>query len=1070
MNIENQFHSDKDELLKKAELESELSDLKQHADKMIRGFESFNDFSSNRAIWELVQNACDLSTQCKVTIDYRNEKISFSHNGKPFTTKALISLIKQVSGKYGEEKEIPEVGKYGTGFIATHTFGRKIIINSIMEAGDSYLEIKDFLIDRSPKDWKELSNEIRVQKERVFDIIREFKTVLQPSEFLTTFTYIPETFQEREYIKESIKDLHNYVPFVLTINKRLKEVRIINEHGEIATYTLENKYIIENNKNINLYKTKILKKDVSIDVFSLLNKENEIEIVLPINKNLEVYKLPERIARLFLYYPLVGSENFGINFIINCNNFLPNEPRNGIHLKSNKDQVQDQEELNRNIIKTASTMIFDFLKSNVLEVQNPMFYADVNFIRNSENTLLNEYLGELQLSWNKELKKLPIVETIDGFEEVNRVLFLDEELFSNKADFDNVFNLISIFYKNIPVRQKCEHWTNYVQKWGDDDIHFIGHEDLVKAISNENISRFDRAVLIKYYQNLIDEDRAYFFSDYKLLPNLKGEFCFLNSLSLPSAITQKLIELGDILIPKTLDKLIQADFQFNFHLDKFTRKDFSVCVKNKLDEINAINQVCLQESFDESIYNPFKVEDGEKISFECFEALVNYCKLSNNIESQSKPSQLLRIVSSYYGLDEKLIHIPNVSNIEENLEVRATRKILVKIFFNLLSKHNEDWVKDNIALLIDVANCYEDSLKEVYSDSRIYPNQIHQLKETQELKRDIDVLEEIKDLYNRVNGDIEVRSRLVHEGFNKFIEEGDFINNKFLTNQIEEIFFETDILDINEHRFKDEILSIISKLNKKKYKELFPRLDDKKAKLMLDVVTNEKTKDDIFSIVTLKESKLKILGQLVQNDNFDNIINRAVNLVEQEKLKRSDFQHKYEIGTNIERLVREKLSSELQDRVTFKNDEDIAATDIQGGQDIVVFLDKNPIYFIEVKSRWNSESSVSMSKLQLQRAVEESDRYSLCSCDISKYTGNNDRYNLNIEEIIPLMKFVKNIGKNIEPLIEGNLLAEKNTYESIHLIDYRGIIPQEIIKNGNDYNDFIDSLLIAINKKIELNA
>jgi hypothetical protein len=165
-------------------------------------------------------------------------------------------------------------------------------------------------------------------------------------------------------------------------------------------------------------------------------------------------------------------------------------------------------------------------------------------------------------------------------------------------------------------------------------------------------------------------------------------------------------------------------------------------------------------------------------------------------------------------------------------------------------------------------------------------------------------------------------------------------------------------------------------------------------------------------------------------------------------------------------LIREKLSSELQDRVSFKNDESVETTNIQGGQDIVVFLDNNPIYFIEVKSRWNSDSSVLMSKLQLQRAVEENKRYSLCSVDVSKYSGNNDKYNLSVEEILPLTKFVNNIGINIEPLIESNLFAEKNSLELIHLIDYRGIIPQEIIKEGSDFNNFINSLLIKINKAI----
>src|SRR5690554_353936 len=156
------------QILDNAELEDELSNLKQHADKMLRGFENFNNFSSNRAIWELVQNACDLSKECKVLVDYRNSGFSFSHNGKPFTTNSLISLIKQVSGKYGESEDIPEVGKYGTGFLTTHTLGRKFQIDSYLEAGSAYFRINDFLIDRSPKEWKELSNKIRIQKNEVY--------------------------------------------------------------------------------------------------------------------------------------------------------------------------------------------------------------------------------------------------------------------------------------------------------------------------------------------------------------------------------------------------------------------------------------------------------------------------------------------------------------------------------------------------------------------------------------------------------------------------------------------------------------------------------------------------------------------------------------------------------------------------------------------------------------------------------------------------------------------------------------------------------------------------------------
>ncbi len=442
----------RDEILNNAITESELSDLKQHADKMIRGFENFNNHSSNRAVWELVQNACDLTTNCEVVLDYRNNGFSFTHNGKPFTTKSFISLIKQVSGKYGDESEVPEVGKYGTGFLTTHTFGRKFRINSILEANNTFFEIKDFLIDRSPKEWKELSKNIRTQKESVYQLIKE-GAILSNPEIKTTFSFLPESDQELKYIAESSKDLEDYIPIVLTINDRLKKVKVILNDTE-TSFERITKEKVENDKGIELYKTTVSKNGTLDFFYSIIETNDQIEIILPINENLELFQFSDRVARLFLYYPLIGSEDFGLNFVINCNQFLPTEARDGIHLKSNKDQVKEQEGENQKVIEKTSQLIFDFLKSNVLNVSNPLLYAQINFKRNTENNLLNEYFEGLQSKWLEEYKLLPIVETDEGFKPVNEVYFLDEELLNNTECFDDIYTLVSLFYNNIPTKRE----------------------------------------------------------------------------------------------------------------------------------------------------------------------------------------------------------------------------------------------------------------------------------------------------------------------------------------------------------------------------------------------------------------------------------------------------------------------------------------------------------------------------------------------------------------------------------------------------------------------------------------
>src|SRR5690606_14850565 len=159
------------------------------------------------------------------------------------------------------------------------------------------------------------------------------------------------------------------------------------------------------------------------------------------------------------------------------------------------------------------------------------------------------------------------------------------------------------------------------------------------------------------------------------------------------------------------------------------------------------------------------------------------------------------------------------------------------------------------------------------------------------------------------------------------------------------------------------------------------------------------------------------------------------------------------------------LSLELQKRISIANSNIFSTSDIQGGQDIVIYLDQSPFYFIEVKSRWNDRTSFSMSKMQLHRAVEQLDNYALCAVDISQYIGSGDRFALSTEELKPLTKFVTNIGSDIRPLVEYNLRAEDTPEEKIHFVDYKGIIPKSIVQAGMNFYMFVRSLVEKIEKR-----
>lgn len=1050
---------DRDKIIEQTKKEDERSDLKQHADKMLRDFEKFNDHSSNRAIWELVQNACDLTIDCEIEIDYRFNKISFTHNGKPFNTKSLISLIKQVSGKYGvqDEEDIPEVGKYGTGFLTTHSFARKFIIDSVLDTGSYYIPIQNFEIDRTPKTWELLSDNISEQKKRVYGILKS-ATSIESIVPKTIFTYLPETPKEFEYIDKSLEDLDDYIPLVFTINDRLKKVTIVGKDNTITNYIFQEKNKVDNAKNINLYQTIISKDGSPIHLYSIVDEVDEIEIILPINKDKEVYDFGEKIARLFLYYPLIGSENFGINFIINCKNFLPTEPRNGIHLNSDVYQVKDQEEKNREIIKKCTEIIFSFLNSNVLEVSNPLLYTTVKFKTDSDNQTLNEYFKDLQNEWNEKLELLPFVKTIEGYKTIQEVSYFAEEfLNSDDETFDCFYELISKFYKIIPLKNESAIWSNNAINWNSESINFITHTHLLEKISECNLGDFNKDTLKKYYQHLIDIDRVNVFNDYKLLPNIEGYFHKFGHFMLAEDLNETLIDLGKILIPESISKLIHTDFKFSFSLSTFNQRNYSDDVKNSLDKENLLESIFFSENLEIENYHSDLVESKDKVDLDFFNALFEFCKLSYSKESNNKPIQLIKLIAKYYDLDENVTLLPSVDD-KEKVELRSVRKVLFELFFNLLSMHNNEWVKENIDFIYKIHKTYDDSNKDVFRESKIYPNQLFELRFSDDLKRDFDVTKDIKQFYFDVEKR-DINEILTIKEFNFFISEDNYINNKYLTKIIEESIFNYNINDIDNHPQKPTILKIIPKLNDKNYQDLFQLLNEKKASIMISVVTKEETKDDIFAIVTLEDEKLKSIGKLISNPDFEAILNQAMSSLEDAKQTKANFQFKKQIGNHIEDILRAHLKEIFQP-------EDIIAEvkEEQDGQDIIIKIKGEIKYYIEVKSRWDKKTSIKMSKNQTLRSNEQKTIYALCSVDMTEYIGD-DRFEIaDINKIIDNIKFINDIGEHVEHLIE--VLKQTEATEEIHLDgDYRTLIPQTKIDDyGTPISEF-ETYLIDLLKK-----
>lgn len=135
----------------------------------------------------------------------------------------------------------------------------------------------------------------------------------------------------------------------------------------------------------------------------------------------------------------------------------------------------------------------------------------------------------------------------------------------------------------------------------------------------------------------------------------------------------------------------------------------------------------------------------------------------------------------------------------------------------------------------------------------------------------------------------------------------------------------------------------------------------------------------------------------------------------------------------------------------------------QYGCDLSICKNGNPIYFIEVKSRWGANQSVMMSPFQMRMSVDESENYALCCVDMSHWgieDGEEHNYPA-LEEIIPHIKVLTNIGSINN---EISSVANGSGNRLVHIGgDYKCVVPQKTIQSyGQEFSSLISNIVAKI--------
>ncbi len=305
------------------------------------------DIAKRRWFWELLQNAKDsvpkgdaVSVRLVVENVLAQKSVKFSHNGNPFKYQDAKNLIFPYSDK-SEEEDSDKSGRFGTGFLATHVLSPKIIVNGVY-INDSKVFGFDFTLNRSLEGKVAIADSIN----NTWKQFREKRVQIESWQhnketYDTSFRYEIED-DTLSLIKDSIGDIENSLPYALTFVPKIRKVEIIDQidNFRISYHKLEEetKELTEHIKIYTIERT--LDKNTveeKTKVYIVVCSNGQVDIAIEVGKThegLEIKELADSTPMLFSPFPLIGINEFKFPLIVNSNEFLPKEERDGIWLNN----------------------------------------------------------------------------------------------------------------------------------------------------------------------------------------------------------------------------------------------------------------------------------------------------------------------------------------------------------------------------------------------------------------------------------------------------------------------------------------------------------------------------------------------------------------------------------------------------------------------------------------------------------------------------------------------------------------------------------------------------------------
>ena len=1051
------------------EEEDERLEYEGYCQKIRQGLENQESNTGIRAIWELVQNARDMSKHAEIKIELTPTSFIFSHHGQPFDYTSFRALVKQDSSK--DRRDANLVGQYGTGFMTTHIFNRLVYVSApyaVKRSKDEisgYYQIPNFPLDRTKVDSDDGPSVMKDQLNKV----REFcKMPLSStiSDDTTSFRYDlteNQVFEISSYLDCSIK----LMPFVLVLNDTITKIEVYDHHtgkhfsiknsGEKTISNLEKDGWQEVRENVMLTNCSTWEEE-RINCKSLKSDKGDVVIIPPYPPFCGPV---ENIPSLFLWFPLFGTEKFGVNFIFHSRRFYPVEKRNNIMIPGASQISKEKGGDNEAILKEMMQIVFSYYTDAGHAKELGIDMCRVAFPDNCENEDTQRFYRELQQLWNQQIvswKLLPIENEYHSVDD-NRVKLLHPN-FYNILDGEqrNMYEPVMAQYAStvyisegqpvlIPEKHLIE-WSEIVNRWGcgRDTDFFLTVADVCKAIKNNGSELHSFLMLMK------DSGNGKVMDEYSLLPNRDGKLYKRLDLYYGEFMTDAVYQLVRVVMGDKAEKMYAPSF-----LDVCLVNDYSTSGLQK--DIAYTMNIWRNKTLSA---NPSVELDDDEL-----DALLEFCSATHLSEFKNQRGRIMPLIAQFYGKDFAPVPTIKYREDEEEEFYKPAFNLLLDYTLSRVCLKDVQWVNSHkqwlLNFLLEYAPQDNDERKKKLDTYGVLPNQKGELCLKNDLKTNKGVPEEMVTIYQTVF-ETDLRSEWIDPEFESIISLTP-VYPKEIAGKIEEVLVE-DMKkeDKNERRFEKVVRSIILKVGKSKdWQGYFGIIDDKKATYTFNMKTG-KAQESLFSLMdNLDDDSLERLAKLGEKGNIGGLLSKMEKIELQEKESTARFNHLHAIGKHIEDVLRGRIGKDVIKADMPETKEDvITADDIQDGQDIVVRLCVNgvwkEIFYVEVKSKWDFNEPAHMSSCQIKMASRHPNEYALCCVDLRPYKDQN-LAELPEEVIIGATKVKMKIGLVLNHMVSNILEADRQPDQvQIKISDYRSNISAGVFEQGVSFQELIDKI------------